>query len=43
MSNTTATTKSLNRRVTALAVAAAIGGFLFGFNSSVINRGKRAP
>ncbi|NRD25563.1 sugar porter family MFS transporter [Frigoribacterium sp. VKM Ac-2836] len=37
MSNTTATTKSLNRRVTALAVAAAIGGFLFGFDSSVIN------
>jgi len=37
VSNTTATTKSLNRRVTALAVAAAIGGFLFGFDSSVIN------
>jgi len=31
------TTKSLNRRVTALAVAAAVGGFLFGFDSSVIN------
>ncbi|WP_119868859.1 sugar porter family MFS transporter [Frondihabitans sp. 762G35] len=32
-----ASAKQLNRRVTALAVAAAIGGFLFGFDSSVIN------
>lgn len=32
-----ASEKSLNRRVTALAVVAAIGGFLFGFDSSVIN------
>lgn len=29
--------KKLKRRVTALAVAAAVGGFLFGFDSSVIN------
>ena len=29
--------KSLNRRVIALAVAAAVGGFLFGFDSSVVN------
>lgn len=29
--------KKLERRVTALAVVAAIGGFLFGFDSSVIN------
>src|SRR3954465_3553288 len=27
----------LRRRVTALAIAAAVGGFLFGFDSSVIN------
>ena len=40
MSNSTAEsaeTRKLNRRVTALAVAAAVGGFLFGFDSSVIN------
>ncbi|RPE74440.1 MULTISPECIES: sugar porter family MFS transporter [unclassified Frondihabitans] len=42
MSDTTSTTppgeaKKLERRVTALAVAAAVGGFLFGFDSSVIN------
>jgi sugar porter (SP) family MFS transporter len=40
VSNSTAQSaeaKKLNRRVTALAVAAAVGGFLFGFDSSVIN------
>jgi len=29
--------KKLKRKVTALAVAGALGGFLFGFDSSVVN------
>ncbi|WP_423918086.1 sugar porter family MFS transporter [Frigoribacterium sp. 2-23] len=40
MSNSTqspAVQKGLQRRVTGLAIAAAVGGFLFGFDSSVIN------
>src|SRR3954463_2973825 len=35
--STGTTAARLRRRVTALAVAAAVGGFLFGFDSSVIN------
>ncbi|NQX10036.1 sugar porter family MFS transporter [Microbacteriaceae bacterium VKM Ac-2855] len=37
MSTTTTTPAALKRKVIALAISAAVGGFLFGFDSSVIN------